>query len=172
MPRSARASAGGDGDHVIHRGDARSEVFHKPADYLAFLTIAAAAVIRLPMRVLAYGLLPNHVHLVLWPCEDGDLSRLMHGLMTSHVRRHLRHDHRSGHVWQGRFEAFPIQEDEHLLRVIRHVGRGQRPAGQPRRPGRGLALVGRASAPSPMARPWSPARSPGVPAGSNSSTRR
>src|SRR6185503_14535147 len=55
------------------------------------------------------------------PSGDGDLSRWMHWLLTTHVRRYLRHYHSSGHISHGRFKAFPIQEDEHLLEVIRYV---------------------------------------------------
>jgi putative transposase len=47
----------------------------------------------------------------------------MHWLLTTHVRRYLRHYHSSGHVWQGRFKAFPIEEDEHLLTVLRYIER-------------------------------------------------
>jgi len=47
----------------------------------------------------------------------------MQWLLTSHVRRYHRHDHSSGHVWQGRFKAFPIQQNEHLLTVLRYVER-------------------------------------------------
>ncbi|MDB4778378.1 transposase, partial [bacterium] len=72
---------------------------------------------------LAFCLMPNHFHLVLWPREDGDLSRWMQWLMTSHVRRYHRHYQSSGHVWQGRFKAFPIQSNEHLLTVMRYVER-------------------------------------------------
>lgn len=68
-------------------------------------------------------LVPNHFHLVLWPRGDGDLSRWMQWLMTSHVRRYDRHYQGSGHVWQGRFKAFPIEKDEHLLTVLRYVER-------------------------------------------------
>ena len=75
------------------------------------------------MRVLAYCLMPNHFHLVLWPTKDGDLSRWMQWLLTAHVRRYHQHYHSSGHVWQGRFKAFPIQADEHLLTVLRYVER-------------------------------------------------
>ena len=67
--------------------------------------------------------MPNHFHLVLWPHEDGDLSRWMQWLLTTHVRRYHRHYRGSGHVWQGRFKAFPIEEDEHLLTVLRYVER-------------------------------------------------
>ena len=47
----------------------------------------------------------------------------MQWLLTSHVRRYHRHCHTSGHVWQGRFKAFPIEEDEHLWSVLRYVER-------------------------------------------------
>jgi putative transposase len=81
------------------------------------------------MRLLAYCLMPNHFHLVLRPHGDGDLSRWMQWLMTAHVRRYLKHYGHSGHVWQGRFKAFPIQDDEHLVTVVRYVERNPLRAG-------------------------------------------
>lgn len=47
----------------------------------------------------------------------------MQWLMTSHVRRYHRHYQSIGHVWQGRFKAFPVEEDEHLWTVLRYVER-------------------------------------------------
>ena len=44
-------------------------------------------------------------------------------MLTTHVRRYLRDYHSSGHVWQGRFKAFPTQKDEHLLTVLRYIER-------------------------------------------------
>jgi putative transposase len=123
MPRTARASAANVCYHVLNRGNARMTVFHKDADYSAFLKLLRQASDRIPMRLLAFCLMPNHFHLVVWPRADGDLSRWMQWLMTSHVRRYHRHYDSSGHVWQGRFRAFPIQSDEHLLTVIRYVER-------------------------------------------------
>jgi len=49
--------------------------------------------------------------------------------LTAHVRRYHQHYHSSGHVWQGRFRAFPIQEDDHLLTVLRYVERNPVRAG-------------------------------------------
>src|SRR5271157_3324884 len=60
MPRSARASAGGYCYHVINRGNARAEVFHKEEDLAAFVRIMGESCIRVPMRVVAYSLMPNH----------------------------------------------------------------------------------------------------------------
>src|SRR5262245_29683195 len=129
MPRTARASVGDVAYHVINRGNGRMRVFHRDPDYAAFVRLLADAnerflrQTRTSMRVLCYCLMPNHFHLVLWPRRDGDLSRWMQWLLTAHVRRYHRLRGSSGHVWQGRFKAFPIQQDEHLLTVIRYVER-------------------------------------------------
>jgi putative transposase len=129
MPRTARASAAAYCYHALNRGNAYATVFHKDRDYEAFLEMMAEAAIRVPMRVVAYCLMPNHFHLALWPQGDGDLSRWMHWLLTTHVRRYRRHYHRGGHVWQGRFRAFPIQDDDHLRVVLRDIERNALRAG-------------------------------------------
>ena len=41
--------------------------------------------------------------------------------MTSHVRRYHRHYGTSGHVWQGRYKSFIVQEDEHLITIVRYI---------------------------------------------------
>ena len=75
MPRTARASAGDICYHVINRGNARREVFHKAADYQAFVDPIALAGDPIPMRVLAFCVMPNHFHLALQPFSDRDLKR-------------------------------------------------------------------------------------------------
>src|SRR5271154_2044973 len=77
------------------------------------------------MRLLAYCSMPNHWHLVVWPRNDGELSPLVGWLTLTHTQRWHAH-HRSagsGHVYQGRFKSFPIQEDEHFHTVARYVER-------------------------------------------------
>jgi putative transposase len=129
MSRAKRYTPGGYCYHVLSRGNGRQEVFHKPADYEAFLRLFAAAQEIVPMRILAYALLPNHFHLVLWPRGNGDLSRWMQWLLTTHVRRYHEHYHTTGHVWQGRFKSFPIEQNDHLLSVLRYVERNPYRAG-------------------------------------------
>lgn len=63
MPRTARASVGGYTYHVLNRGNAKSAVFHKRQDYEAFIGLISEASLRIPMRILAYCLMPNHFHL-------------------------------------------------------------------------------------------------------------
>jgi putative transposase len=77
------------------------------------------------MRLLAYCLMPNHWHLVLWPKGDGDLSEFLRWLTGTHTQRYKAHYHTAGTgpLYQGRFKSFPIQEDEHLQWVRRYVER-------------------------------------------------
>jgi len=102
MPRTSRASKGGYVYHALNRGNGREDVFHKPDDFAAFVRLMREAHDHVPMRLTGYCLLHNHFHLRLWPHNDGDLSRWMQWLLTSHVRRYHRHYGGSGHVRQGR----------------------------------------------------------------------
>jgi putative transposase len=78
-----------------------------------------------PTRLLAYCLMPNHFHLVLWPRKDGELSDFLHWLTLTHTMRWHAHYHTSGSgpLYQGRFKSFPVQEDDHLFSVCRYVER-------------------------------------------------
>ena len=125
MGRSRRAAEGGYIYHVLNRANARMTIFEDEGDFTAFETVLLQAVERSQTRLLAYCLMPNHWHLVLWPSEDGELSRFIGWLTLTHTQRW--HAHRrstgSGHVYQGRFKSFPIQEDEHFYTVARYVER-------------------------------------------------
>ena len=125
MPRTARNAPGGMIFHVLNRGNARDRIFSKDADFAAFETVLAETQERAMVRILSYCLMPNHWHLVLWPLNDGDLARFMQRLTTTHVRRwHL--NHRSvgtGHLYQGTYKSFPIEEGDHLYTVLRYVER-------------------------------------------------
>jgi len=121
MPRAARGLADQQVYHVLNRGNGRAEVFHKPADFAAFVKLIGEAKERFPVKVIAYCLMSNHFHLLAKPTEGEDLSKWMQWLMTTHVRRYHRHYGTSGHVWQGRFKSFIVKQDDHLLTAIRYV---------------------------------------------------
>ncbi len=125
MGRPQRAAEGGYVYHVLNRANARMTIFEEDDDYLAFENILAEAAAREETRLLAYCLLPNHWHLLVWPRKDGELSRFVGWLTLTHTQRW--HAHRgttgSGHVYQGRFKSFPVAEDEHFYTVARYVER-------------------------------------------------
>jgi len=108
---------------VINRGNARAEIFHNSSDYQAFLELVQESLEERPLRIIAYCLMPNHFHLLVWPRKDEELSQWMQWVMTTHVRRYHRDHQSNGHIWQGRFKAFPIQQDDHLLKVWRYIER-------------------------------------------------
>jgi len=125
MPRHARVAPGGYAYHVLNRAVARLPLFRKQADFDAFEQVLEEAWQRRPIRILAYCLMKNHFHLVLWPREDGELTPFVRWLTNTHTMRwHVAHNTVGcGHLYQGRFKSFPIQEDGHLLTVCRYVER-------------------------------------------------
>lgn len=129
MPRTARASRGGVCHHAMNRGNQQATLFHDARDYESFVNLMRGSVERIPMRVLAWCVMPNHFHVVLRPYGDGDLGRWVHWLLTTHVQRHRLRYGIEGRVWQGRFKAPPIQQDGHLLTVMRYVERNPLRAG-------------------------------------------
>jgi putative transposase len=120
MPRPLRPIDCGLVYHVINRGNNRQKVFRKPDDFTAFLTALADLKERKPFELFGYCLLNNHFHLLIRPLET-PISRLMQSLLVSHTHRYHKHHHSGGHVWQGRFKSPVIQDDQHLLTVLRYI---------------------------------------------------
>ena len=125
MPRTARLAPGGWAYHAMNRGCGRRTLFETAKDYMAFERVIDYALERHPTRILGYCVMPNHWHMVLWPDKDGELTAFLRSLTHTHTQRWhaFRHTAGTGHLYQGRFKSFPIQEDAHLLEVIRYVER-------------------------------------------------
>jgi len=120
MPRPLRPIDDGLVYHVINRGNNRQPVFFDEGDYLAFLKALGDLKERKPFELYGYCLMRNHVHLVLRPLQ-GNISRVVQSLLVSHTQRYHRCHQSGGHVWQGRFKSPVIQDDDHLLTVLRYV---------------------------------------------------
>lgn len=117
--------------HVLNRGNDRRDIFSDADDFAAFLGVMKETAERAPMRILACCLMTNHWHLLLWPEKDGELATFMQRLTTTHVRRwHLhRHSVGRGHLYQGTYKSFPVENDEHFYTVCRYVERNALRAG-------------------------------------------
>jgi putative transposase len=120
MPRPLRPIDDGLIYHVINRGNNRQDVFHQPEDFRAFLQALADVKTRKPYDLYGYCLLNNHFHLLLRP-TGASISRIVQSLLVSHTQRYHKHYRSCGHVWQGRFKSPVIQNDEHLLTVLRYI---------------------------------------------------
>ena len=125
MPRTARVAPGGMVFHVLNRGVARMQLFEKEGDFQAFERVLQDTLKLAPMRICAYCLMSNHWHFLLWPEHDRDLAAFMQRLTITHVRRwqESRRYVGLGHVYQGRYKSFPVEEDDHFLAVARYVER-------------------------------------------------
>src|SRR6266496_6599731 len=123
MPRRKRSVEPGLIYHVLNRGNDRKQLFFKPTDYLAFLRLLVEGLKHAQVEVLAYCLMPNHWHLVLRLKGEQDLSKYLGWVTNTHAKRYREHYHTRGfgHVYQGRFKSFAVQEDFHLLVALRYV---------------------------------------------------
>jgi putative transposase len=136
MGRVIRADVGGVVYHVLNRANFRSTLFRTQKEYKIFLDIIRESIELSPMRVLAYCLMPNHWHLVLYPEHDGDLSKFMHRVTLTHTQRFHAKTRTIGygHIYQGRYKSFPVQDNQYFLSLVRYVERNAKRA----------SLVGRA----------------------------
>lgn len=125
MPRRPGRGSGQFVFHVLNRAVQNTIIFRAAEDYEQFLGLLAQAAARFQVRVLAYCIMPNHWHLVLWPHSDDGLSRFMHWLTGTHalVWRWSHHSQGRGAVYQGRFKAIAVQCDRHFLIMCRYVER-------------------------------------------------
>jgi putative transposase len=131
MPRQRRTAPGGYVYHALNRAVARLPLFEKDGDFHAFERVLLEALEKRPIRILAYCLMPNHWHFVLWPEKDDDLTEFLRWLTHTHTQRWHAHYHTAGtgHLYQGRFKAFPVQADDHLYTVPPYVERNPLRAG-------------------------------------------
>ena len=121
MPRNARQTIGGTYYHIHNRTIEPAQVFKDSADCWKLIELINCAQERIPLDLLAVCIMPNHFHLIVRPLLSVDLGQWMQWLFTTHVRRWHSQHQSAGPIWQGRFKAFPIAPDEHLLSVMRYV---------------------------------------------------
>ncbi len=113
---------------VTQRGNRRQPVFFHEADYRMYLQLLTEQGQRWGLRVWAYCLMTNHVHLIVVPGTEQSLIR---GLAETH-RRYTRYinfrEGWRGYLWQGRFASAPLDEP-HLIAAMRYVERNPVEAG-------------------------------------------
>jgi putative transposase len=125
MARGLRVDIGELVYHVINRSNGRVPIFNSFRDYTDFEYLLNEMRETYDMRILAYIIMPNHWHLLLYPKHDGDLSKALHWLTTSHVRR----DHARkgtighGHLYQGSYKSFVVATDSYFLTVLKYIER-------------------------------------------------
>lgn len=120
MPRNSRCVEAGLAYHVTQRGSNRQRVFFCASDYRMYLNLLSEQVVHAEVRVLAYCLMTNHVHLVVIPERADSLAVLfqrVHGRYSQYLNTRRQ---RTGHLWQQRYFSCPLSSS-HLWSALRYV---------------------------------------------------
>lgn len=120
MARLARVVLPDVAHHVTQRGNRRQPVFFCDDDYAVYLDLIKTFADKAGTEVLAYCLMPNHVHFAMVPADSDGLRATLgeaHRRYTRHVN--FREQWR-GHLWQERFHSFPMEE-AHLWTALRYI---------------------------------------------------
>jgi len=122
MPRKARVIVPNCPHHIVQRGHNRSAVFICDDDYQRYLENLIEAKREYAIKVYAYCLMTNHVHLIVDPGDSiASISYLMKRLAARQTRYVNRLERRSGSLWEGRYKISPIETDAYLLACCRYV---------------------------------------------------
>jgi putative transposase len=120
MARLARVVVADVAHHVTQRGNRRQQVFFGDDDYRAYERLLSDGCARAGVEVWAYCLMPNHVHLILVPKDEGGLRGALAEAHRRYSRRVNFREGWRGYLWQGRFASVPMDET-HLMAAARYV---------------------------------------------------
>ncbi|HEC13755.1 MAG TPA: transposase [Acidiferrobacteraceae bacterium] len=121
MPRKPRFFLPDIPAHIAQRGHSREPVFFEDSDYRVYLDWVAEAANRYRCAVHAYVLMTNHVHILATPQDKHGIS-----LMMQYIGRHyvpyINHSYgTSGSIWEGRYKASLVSDDQYLLACMRYI---------------------------------------------------
>ena len=120
MPRPHRITLPGYPHHVTQRGNRKANIFLDDYDRRTYVKMLAKQCIEHFIRIWAYCLMNNHVHLIAVPDHENSLSRALQLVHSSYATYfNLRHS-KSGHLWQGRFKS-AVMDSAHLWNAVRYV---------------------------------------------------
>lgn len=121
MPRKPRFYLPDIPVHIVQRGHSREPVFFETADYQAYLHWLNEASVRYECQIHAYVLMTNHIHILSTPKTRNSISLMMQYLGRQYVPYINRSYGTSGSIWEGRYRANLIQDEEYLLTCMRYI---------------------------------------------------
>lgn len=122
MPRMGRVVLPNYPHHVVQRGHNRQVVFAEPEDFQRYLSDLRELKDVFGVRVYAYCLMTNHVHLLLAPDESiAGLGLLMKAMAARATRYRNKLEDRSGTLWESRYKSSVVQSDAYFLACCRYI---------------------------------------------------
>ena len=128
MPRLPRQEVAGGVFHVYARGNDRRDLFLDALDHERYLRLLGRATLHCRWHLLAYCLMPNHVHLLVETPET-NLAKGMQQIHAPYAQAFNKKHGRCGHVFQGRYGATAVADDPQLITVVRYIARNPVSAG-------------------------------------------
>src|SRR5688572_9810138 len=120
MPRHTRAVFSGLPHHVTQRGNHRDRVFFSKGDEKAYLSLLHAYATVNEVQIVAYCLMPNHIHLVLVPRTVDSIHLALRAIHSQYAQRVNRMRGQKGHLWQGRYFSSPLDAN-YFRNAVRYV---------------------------------------------------
>ncbi len=120
MPRSPRIVLPDMPHHVVQRGNRRQPIFFDDEDRRFYRDLLSSTCAEQGVRCLAWCLMDNHVHLVLVPPVADALRAIFARVHTVYAQRMNRNHGLSGHLFQGRFSSYPM-DNAHLMVAVRYI---------------------------------------------------
>jgi putative transposase len=120
MARLARVVVPSIPHHITQRGNRRMKTFFCEADYREYIHLMAQWCNRCKVLIWSYCLMPNHVHLIAVPETENSLHKAIGEAHRRYTRYINFQKGWKGHLWQGRFASYPMDED-HLLAAARYI---------------------------------------------------
>lgn len=123
MPRGPRVDVGDYVYHVINRAAGRRTIFPDSGAYRSFEDLLIEGQKTWEMPMLAYVIMPNHWHMLVYPRKDGDMGKYFHWLTTTHAcrLRAFRNTIGEGPVYQGRYKSFLVDTDAYVLTALKYI---------------------------------------------------
>lgn len=135
MPRKPRFFLPGVPVHVVQRGHSREAVFYEDEDYLAYLHWLGEGAERYKVDIHAYVLMTNHIHILATGHLKDGITRMMQ-YIGRHYVPYINHTYgTSGSIWEGRYKASLIHDEEYLLTCMRYIELNPTRANMVRSPG-------------------------------------
>jgi len=107
--------------HIITRGNQRQRIFMCEEDYGKYLAILRKSKRKYKIRLYAYCLMPNHVHLLIEPESARMISKFMHWLSLGYTTYFNSKYGKVGHLWQGRFKGKPVLKGDYLIQCASYI---------------------------------------------------
>ena len=121
MPRKSRCIEPEVAHHVTQRGVDKQNVFFSCGDRSTYLNLIEENLASCGVRVLAWCLMSNHVHLLLTPSGVGGCAALMHALAQRYAQYFNRKYQRTGTLWEGRYKSCVIESSGYILACYRCI---------------------------------------------------